>query len=118
MYVAPAEERLRIPSTVAGRARGRCKSCNTTRTGVYGDLGHPVPRKGGTIVRLTSPSVETILDGYRLGSDQGSIAFCAVTLVQGIDDQGTLRRILVDTGHTGRRPALDAPETTASPAPA
>lgn len=59
-------------------------------------------------MRLTSPSVETILDGYRLGSDQGSVAFCAVTLVQGIDDQGSLKRILVDTGHTGRRPVLDA----------
>jgi N-acyl homoserine lactone hydrolase len=59
-------------------------------------------------VRLTSPNVETILDGYRLGSDQGSIAFCSVTLVQGIDEQGSLKRILVDTGHTGRRPALDA----------
>jgi glyoxylase-like metal-dependent hydrolase (beta-lactamase superfamily II) len=52
--------------------------------------------------------VETILDGYRLGTDQGDIAFCAVTLVQGIDEQGSLKRILVDTGHTGRRPALDA----------
>ena len=62
----------------------------------------------GEIVRLTSPSVETILDGYRLGSDQGSVAFCSVILVQGIDEQGSLRRILVDTGHTGRRPALDA----------
>lgn len=59
-------------------------------------------------MRLTSPSVETILDGYRLGSDQGSVAFCAVTLVQGIDDRGSLKRILVDTGHTGRRPVLDA----------
>lgn len=59
-------------------------------------------------VRLTSPSVETILDGYRLGTDQGSVAFCSVNLVQGIDEQGTLRRIMVDTGHVGRRPDLDA----------
>jgi N-acyl homoserine lactone hydrolase len=59
-------------------------------------------------VRLTSPSVETILEGYRLGTDQGSIAFCSVNLVQGIDEQGSLRRILVDTGHVGRRPDLDA----------
>jgi N-acyl homoserine lactone hydrolase len=58
-------------------------------------------------VRLTSPSVETILDGYRLGTDQGSVAFCSVNLVQGIDEQGTLRRILIDTGHVGRRSALD-----------
>lgn len=59
-------------------------------------------------MRLTSPSVETILDGYRLGTDQGSVAFCSVNLVQGIDEQGSLRRILVDTGHVGRRPDLDA----------
>lgn len=59
-------------------------------------------------MRLSSPNVETVLDGYRLGSDQGSIAFCSITLVEGLDDQGVLKRILVDTGHTGRRPALDA----------
>lgn len=59
-------------------------------------------------MRLSSPNVETVLDGYRLGSDQGAIAFCSVTLVEGLDDQGVLKRILVDTGHTGRRPALDA----------
>jgi glyoxylase-like metal-dependent hydrolase (beta-lactamase superfamily II) len=59
-------------------------------------------------VKLSSPHVETVLDGYRLGSDQGAIAFCSITLVEGLDDQGVLRRILVDTGHTGRRPALDA----------
>jgi N-acyl homoserine lactone hydrolase len=59
-------------------------------------------------VKLSSPIVETVLDGYRLGTDQGSIAFCSITLVEGLDDQGVLKRILVDTGHTGRRPALDA----------
>ena len=59
-------------------------------------------------MRLTTPNVETVLDGYRLGSDQGYIAFCSVTLVEGVDEQGTLRRILVDTGHTGRRQVLDA----------
>jgi N-acyl homoserine lactone hydrolase len=58
-------------------------------------------------VRLTTPSVETILEGYRLGTDQGDIAFCSVNLVQGIDDQGSLKRILIDTGHVGRRRALD-----------
>jgi N-acyl homoserine lactone hydrolase len=58
-------------------------------------------------VKLASPNVETLLDGYRLGTDQGSIAFCSITLVEGLDDQGHLKRILVDTGHTGRRPALD-----------
>jgi len=59
-------------------------------------------------VRLSSPDVEIVLDGYRLGSDQGSVAFCAITLVEGLDDHGELKRILVDTGHTGRRSALDA----------
>jgi N-acyl homoserine lactone hydrolase len=59
-------------------------------------------------VRLSSPNVETVLDGYRLGSDQGAIASCSITLVEGLDDQGVLKRILVDTGHTGRRPALEA----------
>ncbi len=54
-------------------------------------------------MRLTSPSVETLLDGHRIGSDQGYIAFCSVTLIEGLDEQGTLRRIVVDTGHTGRR---------------
>ena len=59
-------------------------------------------------MRLTSPSVETVLDGHRIGSDQGSIAFCSVTLVEGLDEQRTLKRILVDTGHTGRGAVLDA----------
>ncbi len=59
-------------------------------------------------MKLTTPNVETILDGYRIGSDQGYIAFCSVTLVEGVDEQGTLKRILVDTGHTGRRSVLDA----------
>ena len=31
-------------------------------------------------MRLTSPSVETLLDGHRISSDQGYIAFCSVTL--------------------------------------
>ncbi len=52
-------------------------------------------------------TVATVLDGYRLGSDQGAVAFCAITLIEGPDRHGDLKRILVDTGHTGRRPALD-----------
>jgi N-acyl homoserine lactone hydrolase len=59
-------------------------------------------------VKLTTPNVETVLDGYRIGTDQGAIAFCSVILVEGLDEGGSLKRILVDTGHTGRRPALDA----------
>ena len=48
-------------------------------------------------MKLTSPNVETVLDGYRLGSDKGSIAFCSVTLVEGLDEGGSLKLILVDT---------------------
>ncbi len=51
-------------------------------------------------------NVDTVLQGYRIGSDQGDIAFCGVNLVEGADEQGNLTRIVVDTGHTGRRLAL------------
>ena len=61
-----------------------------------------------TQVNLPRPKADILLDGYRLDSDQGSIAFCSITLVEGPDENGTLKRILVDTGHTGRRPELDA----------
>jgi glyoxylase-like metal-dependent hydrolase (beta-lactamase superfamily II) len=50
----------------------------------------------------------TLLQGYRLGTDQGDIAFCGVNLIEGPDESGALRRIVVDTGHTGRRTALEA----------
>lgn len=56
----------------------------------------------------TAPKVDTVLEGYRIGTDQGSIAFCGINLIEGLDDNGALKRILVDTGHTGRRPVLDA----------
>lgn len=52
--------------------------------------------------------VDTLLQGYRLGTDQGSVAFCGVNLVEGLDAEGALKRIVVDTGHTGRRGALEA----------
>ena len=42
------------------------------------------------------PAIELILQGYRLQSDQGSPAFCGVTLIR---SSGT---ILVDVAHTGR----------------
>ncbi|HLI00556.1 MAG TPA: MBL fold metallo-hydrolase [Acidimicrobiales bacterium] len=51
-------------------------------------------------------TVETILQGYRLSTDHGSVAFCGVNLIEGRDGAGALTRILVDTGHTGRRPSL------------
>lgn len=52
------------------------------------------------------PRVETVLQGSLLGSNQGGIAFCAVTLVEGTDSSGKLKRILVDTGSSGRVGAL------------
>jgi N-acyl homoserine lactone hydrolase len=44
--------------------------------------------------------VETILQGFSLGTDQGNLAFCGVTLIEGT------RRILVDVAHNGRRTLL------------
>jgi N-acyl homoserine lactone hydrolase len=61
-----------------------------------------------TNVNTAKPKADILLDGYRLDTDQGSVAFCSITLVEGPDENGTLKRILVDTGHTGRRPELDA----------
>jgi Zn-dependent hydrolases, including glyoxylases len=52
------------------------------------------------------PRVETLLQGSLLGSNQGGIAFCAVTLIEGTDSAGQPRRILVDTGSSGRVGAL------------
>jgi N-acyl homoserine lactone hydrolase len=52
------------------------------------------------------PRVETVLQGSLLGSNQGGIAFCAVTLIEGTDAAGQPRRILVDTGSSGRVGAL------------
>lgn len=50
--------------------------------------------------------VDTLLEGHRLDTDQGSVAFCSVNLLQVEDDGGVVRRALIDTGHTGRRVAL------------
>jgi glyoxylase-like metal-dependent hydrolase (beta-lactamase superfamily II) len=52
--------------------------------------------------------IDTLLQGYRLDTNHGALAFCAVNLVEGRDASGTLRRIVVDTGHTGLRGALQA----------
>lgn len=54
-----------------------------------------------------APKIDTLLEGYRIGTDQGSIAFCGINLIEGVDPDGTPKRIVVDTGHTGRRPNLD-----------
>lgn len=50
--------------------------------------------------------VDTLLQGYRLGTNHGEPAFCGVNLVEGLDHSGVLRRIVVDTGHTGLRRTL------------
>jgi glyoxylase-like metal-dependent hydrolase (beta-lactamase superfamily II) len=59
-------------------------------------------------MKLAKPTVETLLEGHRLGTDQGSVAFCAINLIEGLDEHGATKRILVDTGHVGRRTDLDA----------
>jgi N-acyl homoserine lactone hydrolase len=50
--------------------------------------------------------VDTLLQGYRLGTNQGAVAFCAVNLLEATDEAGVVRRVVVDTGHTGRRGPL------------
>jgi len=52
------------------------------------------------------PVVETLLEGNGLDSDQGGVAFCAVTLVDGVDAAGRTRRVVVDPGSLGRLTAL------------
>jgi glyoxylase-like metal-dependent hydrolase (beta-lactamase superfamily II) len=52
--------------------------------------------------------VDTLLQGYRLDTNHGAVAFCAVNMLEAPDGLGTVRRIVVDTGHTGRRGALRA----------
>jgi glyoxylase-like metal-dependent hydrolase (beta-lactamase superfamily II) len=52
--------------------------------------------------------VDTLLQGYRLDTNQGAVAFCAVNLLEARDETGVVRRVVVDTGHTGRRGRLEA----------
>lgn len=52
--------------------------------------------------------MEVLLPGSMINSLQGSIAFCGVYLVTAADESGTVRRAVVDTGHVGLRPAIDA----------
>lgn len=47
-----------------------------------------------------------MLDGYGLGTNVGRPALCAITLVEGHDAEGKSTRILIDTGHVGRREVL------------
>lgn len=46
------------------------------------------------------PRIETLLHGYSMATDQGSIAFCSVVLLRGE------HTTLVDVGHVGRRTTL------------
>jgi len=43
------------------------------------------------------PKITQLLQGFSLGTSQGNLAFCGVTLIEGS------RRILVDVAHPGRR---------------
>lgn len=52
---------------------------------------------------MSNPKVTSLLDGVPIGSNQGHAAFGSVTLIEGADNDGVLRRILVDTAHVGRR---------------
>jgi N-acyl homoserine lactone hydrolase len=46
------------------------------------------------------PTIQTLLQGYSVATNEGSIAYCAVTLLRGE------RTTLVDVGHVGRRSLL------------
>ncbi|SRR5579884_421440 len=46
------------------------------------------------------PKIDVVLQGFGLRTDQGSIAYCGVTLIQGT------KNILVDVAHVGRRELL------------
>jgi glyoxylase-like metal-dependent hydrolase (beta-lactamase superfamily II) len=46
------------------------------------------------------PKVETVLQGFTVGTDQGRLGFCTVTLIRGS------RNILVDAAQLGRRQLL------------
>lgn len=60
------------------------------------------------MAQRSTVKVDTLLQGYRLDSNQGAIAFCSVVLLEAPDAAGALRRVIVDTGHTGRRGPLEA----------
>ncbi|MEV6652583.1 MBL fold metallo-hydrolase [Streptomyces sp. NPDC051219] len=52
------------------------------------------------------PTIDILLPGYAIDTDQGYPAFCGVFLVRGTDTAGHPRNILVDAAHVGRRPHL------------
>ena len=55
---------------------------------------------------VTRPTVEVLLQGFAITTDQGHPAFCAVSLIEGPDEAGKPTRILVDPAHVGRRQVL------------
>ena len=46
------------------------------------------------------PKITQILQGFSMGTSQGNLAFCGVSLIEGS------KRILVDVAHPGRRSLL------------
>ena len=54
----------------------------------------------------TRPTIDVLLEGDGIGTDVDHCALCAVTLVEGLDADGRVTRILVDPAHVGRRVAL------------
>lgn len=57
---------------------------------------------------MPAPTIDTLLQGFSVDSDQGDIAFCGVNLVEARRADGSLVRIVVDTGHFGRGRRLRA----------
>jgi glyoxylase-like metal-dependent hydrolase (beta-lactamase superfamily II) len=53
------------------------------------------------------PTIDIVLPGYAITTDEGHPAFCGVFLIEGADRDGTRKRILVDLAHVGRRPVLE-----------
>jgi len=49
------------------------------------------------------PTVDVLLPGLPFGCDSGTFGMCAVVLVEGPGPDGDPTRLLVDTGHVGRR---------------
>lgn len=49
------------------------------------------------------PTIDVLLPGLPFGCDSGTFGMCAVVLVEGPGPDGGTTRMLVDTGHVGRR---------------
>jgi glyoxylase-like metal-dependent hydrolase (beta-lactamase superfamily II) len=59
-----------------------------------------------TAEKISPPTVEVLLQGFGVTTNQGHPAFCAVFLIEGPDASGRHTRVLVDPAHVGRRPVL------------